>query len=230
LNGRRELEARVTLSGARTQPPAILIGIVGYSPVVDSYPLGPTMMATLEARLAGRDHLAVENMSWGPIHIVQRFQDEGAARPHRLVLVGAASVSSRPGRVRAFRWMGGSLTARAMQERMYEAVTGVVDIENTLIIGSHFGIWPEEVYSVEVDLAADTFGRMVIAESQAWATDDALAGHLGFSPDAVILELAETTIALALHGPQAGVSTEPKSSSQFAKVEPFIRNRIAVTP
>ncbi len=216
--------------GAGTQSPATLIGIVGYTPVVDAYPLGPKLMAALEAGLAGRDDVAVENMSWGPIHIVQRFQDEGAARPSRLVLVGAASVSSLPGRVRSFRWMGGSLPAEVMQERMYEAVTGVVDIENTLIIGTHFDVWPPEAYSVEVDLAADTFGRMVIADSQAWATDDELSGHLGFSPDGVILELAETTLALALHGPQSGVSVERKSADEFARIEPFIRNRIAVTP
>jgi len=216
------------LSDASTQSPAVLIGIVGYTPVVDAYPLGPKLMAALEARLAGRDDIAVENMSWGPIHVVQRFQDEGAARPRRLVLVGAASVSSSPGRVRAFRWMGGSLPAQAMQERMYEAVTGIVDIENTLIIGTHFGVWPDEAYCVEVDLAADTFGRMVIADSQGWAGDADLADHLGFSPEAAITELVETAAALALDGPRANVLVEPKSAEEFAKVEPFVRNRIAV--
>jgi len=217
------------VSGEGAQAPDVLIGIVGYTPVVDAYPLGPKLMAALDARLAGRGGIAVENMSWGPIHIVQRFQDEGAARPRRLVLVGAASVSSSPGRVRAFRWMGGSLPAEAMQERMYEAVTGIIDIENTLIIGAHFGVWPDEVFSVEVDLAADTFGRMVIADSQGWASHRALADHLGFSPEAAIAELADTAAALALHGPRASVSVEPKSAEEFAKVEPFIRNRIAVT-
>ncbi len=209
--------------------PSTLIGIVGFTPVVDSYPLGPKLMATLETRLAGSVDIVVENMSWGPIHIVQRFQDEGAARPHRFVLVGAAAVCSRPGRVRAFRWKGGSLPAAAMQERMYEAVTGIIDIENTLIIGTHFDIWPHDIYSVEVDVAAGTFGRMVIADSQGWASDWALADHLGFSPEAAIAELAETASMLALHGPKAEVSVEPKSAEEFAKVEPFIRNRIAVT-
>jgi len=98
-----------------------------------------------------------------------------------------------------------------------------------LIIGAHFGVWPDEAYSVEVDLAADTFGRMVIADSQGWADDRALADHLGFSPEAAIAELAETAAELALHGPRARVSAEPKSAEEFAKVEPFIRNRIAVT-
>lgn len=205
----------------------VLVGIVGYTPVLDAYPLGPKLMAALQARLAGQD-VAVENMSWGPIHVVQQFQDEGAVRPRRLVLVGAASVSVVPGRVRAFRWMGGSLPAQAMQERVYEAVTGIVDIENTLMIGTHFGIWPDEAYTVEVELAADTFGRMVIADSQGWASDPALADHLGFSPEAAITDMTEMAAALALDGPGASVSAQPKSAGELAKVEPFIRNRIAI--
>lgn len=205
----------------------VLVGIVGYTPVLDAYPLGPKLMTALQARLAGHD-AAVENMSWGPIHVVQQFQDEGAVRPRRLVLVGAASVCVVPGRVRAFRWMGGSLPAQAMQERVYEAVTGIVDIENTLMIGTHFGIWPDEAYTVEVELAADTFGRMVIADSQGWASDPALADHLGFSPEAAITDMTEMAAALALDGPGASVSAQPKSAGELAKVEPFIRNRIAI--
>jgi len=207
------------LSEARVQSPEVLIGIVGYSPVVDPYPLGPKLMAALESGIAGRDNIAVENMTWGPIHIVQRFQDEGAIRPRRIVLVGAASVSCVPGRVRSFRWMGGSPPAQAMQERVYEAVTGVVDIENTLVIGTHFDIWPDEAYSVEVDLPADTFGNMVIADSQGGGDDP------DFSPQAVIAELAETALALALAQPAA--AAQAKSVADCAKVEPFTRNRIA---
>jgi len=201
---------------------ATLIGIVGYSPVVDAYPLGPKLMAALKAEIAGRD-VAIENMTWSPIHIVQRFQDEGAVCPRRLVLMGAAAVAERPGRVRAFRWMGGALPAQTMQERVYEAVTGIVDIENTLVIGTHFGVWPDEVFAVEVEMQSDTFGRMVIADSQGVA----VAG-LGFSPATAIAELAATAAALALHGRDSGVEAPPKSAETLAKVQPFIHNRIAL--
>ncbi len=203
----------------------VLIGIVGYSPVVDAYPLGPKLMAALEARLADRPEIAVENMSWGPIHVVQRFQDEGAVRPRRVVLVGASALSIAPGRVQVFAWTGGSLPAADMQERIYEAVTGVVDIENMLVIGSHFEIWPDEVFSVEVDLPADTFGTMVIADSRDRAMDDGVA-EMPFSPRAVIAELVETTLAFALDRPEQ--SAQGKSAGDCADLKPFIRNRIAV--
>lgn len=213
------------MESAREQLPAALIGIVGYSPVIDAYPLGPKLLAALQYKIAGRDDVMVENMTWGPIHVVQRFQDEGAIRPRRVVLIGAAATSQVPGRVRGFRWTGGELPAAAMQERIYEAVTGVVDIENTLLIGSHFGIWPDEIFSVEVDLPADTFGNMVIADSATRNGESAVADH-GFSPQMVIGELAELAAAFALA--ESALTAEAKSAADCAKIMSFTRNRIAV--
>jgi len=212
----------MALSEDPTRSAEVLIGIVGFSPVIDAYPLGPKLMAALKARLENRPDVGVENMTWSPIHVVQRFQDEGAVCPRRIVLVGAAAVSAVPGLVRGFRWTGGSVPAAAMQERIYEAVTGVVDLENTLIIGSHFEVWPQDVFGVEVDLPADTFGNMVIADS----LRESKGSGPGFSPEAVIAELVDTTLAFALDAP--GRSAHSKSASECAGIRPFIRNRIAI--
>ncbi|MBA3667710.1 MAG: hypothetical protein H0W65_08305 [Sphingomonas sp.] len=202
----------------------VLIGIVGYSPVIDSYPLGPKLMNGLKARIENRHDIAVENMTWSPIHVVQRFQDEGAIRPRRVVLIGAAAVSVAPGQVRGFRWGGGTVPGAAMQERIYEAVTGVVDLENTLIIGSHFGVWPDEVFCVEVDLPADTFGNMVIADSLG---DQARVGSdSGFSPSAVIAAVVQMALAFALDAP--GQTAQTKSASECAGIRPFIRNWVTI--
>lgn len=214
----------MALSEEPTRDADVLIGIVGYSPVIDSYPLGPQLMDELNARLENQCDIAVENMTWSPIHVVQRFQDEGAIRPRRVVLIGAAAVSLAPGRVRGFRWAGGVVPGAAMQERIYEAVTGVVDLENTLIIGSHFDVWPDEVYCVEVDLPADTFGNMVIADSLGvQASDDS---GPGFSPTAVIAELVQVVLAFALDAPNQTAQT--KSANECAGIRPFIRNWVAI--
>ncbi len=212
------------LSEDPTRAADVLIGIVGYSPVIDAYPLGPRLMDALQARLENRPDIAVENMTWSPIHVVQRFQDEGAVLPRRVVLVGAAAVSVAPGRVRGFRWTGGAVPGAAMQERIYEAVTGVVDLENTLIIGSHFKVWPDDVFGVEVDLPADTFGSMVIADSLGEETGSDCGP--GFSPTAVIAELVEATLAFALDAP--GQTAQTKAASDCAVIRPFIRNRMAI--
>lgn len=201
-----------------------LVGIVGHTPVIDQWPLGPRLLARLEAMLADRTDIAVEPMSWGPIHTVQRFEEDGAERYDRLVLVGAAARSVRPGEVTVYRWEGGSLPDAVMQERIYEGITGIVDIENTLVIGHHFGIWPAECYTVEADLPADSFGRMVIAGSEGWGSEDELARHLGFSPHAVTEMLADRAAALARDGAAAGVPLAGKTADSFAPVGSFLHN------
>ena len=111
-----------------------------------------------------------------------------------------------------------------MQERIYEAVTGVVDLENTLIIGTHFDVWPDEVFCVEVDLPADTFGNMVIADSLGeQASDDS---DPGFSPSAVIAAVVQVAFAFALDA--AGQTAQTKSASECAGIRPFIRNWVAI--
>jgi hypothetical protein len=202
-----------------------LIGIVGYSPVLDVFPLSALLVDELRRKLPVDGSIAIEDMSWGPIHVVQRFQDPEAKRPQRLVLVGAASVSAEPGRVRAFRWRGGKLPPEAVQERIYEAVTGVVDIENTLVIGEHFGIWPDECFVVEADMPAETFGCMVMADSEKRAQDPMLARQLGFSPVRMRRHIAAAAAALAMKGAKARVPLEEKFASALPANAKFMRNR-----
>jgi hypothetical protein len=204
-----------------------IVGIVGLTPVVEAYPLGPRLEAELAAELAPWPQIAVENMSWSPLHIVQRFEDANTtptAPIARVVLVGAASASTSPGTVAAFRWGGGRTPDAVLQERIYEAVTGIVDIENTLLIGDHFGVWPAECFTVEADLPADAFGRIVIADSQGWSDEPSLAHHLGFSPRAVRRALVETAVALARDGAASHVPLSDKTAAGCASVTSFLRN------
>lgn len=203
-----------------------LIGIVGYSPVLDAYPLGPRLMKGLERRLGVDGAIAIENMTWGPIHIVQHFQDETGPRPRRLVLVGSAPYSTRPGEVTTYRWAGGRLDENKLQERVYEAVTGIVDIDNTLMIGEHFGIWPAQVFAVEVDLPMNCFGDMVIADSDGRQSDIELSKVLGFSPAAAIGRLIDACEALATGSAEtAGLRT--KEAAPLARGQLFARHRAA---
>jgi hypothetical protein len=221
-------KARFDDTGAALRA-ARLIGIVGYTPVLDAFPLSALLVDELRSLLPADDSIAIENMSWGPIHIVQRFQDPAAVRPQRLILVGAASMSSEPGRVRAYRWRGGKLAPDAVQERIYEAVTGIVDIENTLVIGEHFGIWPQQCFVVEADMPGDTFSRLVVADSEHRADEAQLTCELGFSPAGVRRILAATTAALALDGCAARILLEDKTSSPLPPGGKFMRNRFTLT-
>ncbi|MDU8944323.1 hypothetical protein [Ovoidimarina sediminis] len=205
-----------------------IIGIVGYSAILDPYPLGPPLMTGLTEAVADRPDVRVENFTWSPVHVVQRFETGEMARPSRIVLIGSAAVSTEPGLVRAFRWTGGERDPLEVQERIYEAVTGIVDLENTLMIGAQFGVWPEETFTVEADLPSDTFGRMVMADNDGVSDDAGFEERIGFSPARQRQDLVRTAAALARHGRTAEISWLDKSADRLARVRPFTETHFAV--
>lgn len=206
-----------------------IVGIVGYSAILDPFPLGPPLMEGLKAAVADLPEVQVENFTWSPVHVVQRFETGEMARPSRVVLIGGAAVSTAPGVARAFRWTGGERDPLEVQERIYEAVTGIVDLENTLMIGAQFGVWPDETFSVEADLPSDTFGRMVMAENDGATTDAQFAEQIGFSPARLRQDLIRTAAALARYGHAADVEWLDKSADKLARVRPFAETHFAVT-
>jgi hypothetical protein len=207
----------------------VLIGVVGFSPLVDTFPLGPRLMQHLQAGPWPGVAATVENMTWSPIHIVQRFED-GSLKADRLVLVGAADVCRDPGRISCHHWQGGSLPPDVLQERVYEAVTGIVSLDNTLMIGEHFGVWPDEVLTVELDMTPQTFGEIVMAEAEGAADRAALLTRLGFDPLGATEQLAHLAIACATSGRAAAVDLLPKSAGTLAPHPSFSHTAFAGSP
>jgi hypothetical protein len=206
----------------------VIVGIVGYSAVVDSYPLGPKLMEELEVAFAEYPEVVVENFTWSPVHIVQRFQDGGLERPDRIILVGLAAETRSPGTIATHRWLGGHQDEAKVQERVYEAVTGIVDLENTLMIGSYFSVWPDECMTVEADVAPDTFGRLVMAENENRATEEKLTVELGFSPTKMRAGLVSATVALALKGEVAqNLNLKDKTADMLLPVRSFTETHVA---
>ena len=111
-----------------------LIGIVGHSPILDRYPLGPLLMRDLQSRDWGTMIVDIENMTWSPIHVTQRLQDQQNSYD-RTVLIGSSAGCLKPGNVVTYRWLGGEMSTLKLQERVYEGVTGVVSLDNTLPVG-----------------------------------------------------------------------------------------------
>ncbi len=208
--------------------PTVMVGIVGYSAVVESYPLGPKLLEELQDIFGDDPNVLLENFTWSPVHIVQRLQGGEMTRPDRIVLVGLAAGSSKPGTVAVHRWIGGTQPEVKVQERIYEAVTGIVDLENTLMIGSYFKVWPEECLTVEADLAPDTFGRLVMAENKNKDSEEELTNDLGYSPIAVRAELVEAVRQLVLEGTKAtGVRIIEKNADMLLPVRSFSETHAA---
>ena len=159
----------------------VLLGIIGHSPILDNYPLGPQLMKKLEERDWDEVNVKIENMTWSPIHVVQRLQDEKIKFEHA-VLIGVSSKCDFPGKVSSYKWKGGKLPEVKIQERIYEGVTGVVSLENTLIIGDYFKVWPDKTFTVEVEMYPDTFGELVMSDNLKSSNKKELKKIIGFDP------------------------------------------------
>jgi hydrogenase maturation protease len=139
------------VSRART-----LVGGVGYSCLRDGS-LGPLAAAEL-ARDAWPEHVLVEDLSYGPVAVMQRLEEE-APPFERLVLVAAVRRGRAPGAVSVYRWDGGLPPAEEIQARVAEAVTGVVSLDNLLAVAGFFGALPSAVWIVEVEPDDEGWGE-----------------------------------------------------------------------
>ena len=132
-----------------------LIAGVGYSNLRDQS-VGPIVAAQLRAE-EWPAHVEVDDLSYGPVAVVHRLAE--AAPPYgRLVLVGAVDRGRRGAEIHCYRWDGVLPSAEEIQARVEEAVTGVIDLDNLLVVTCHFGTLPPEVFVVEVQPVASEFG------------------------------------------------------------------------
>lgn len=129
------------------------------------------------------DGIDVDELNWGPVAVVQQFQV--LPRPYqRVILLGAINRAGRAiGDIDVFQWCGGLPEEQQIQACMGDAATGVISVENLLIIGEYFKIWPREVFLIDVEPGAEVAGERLTAEVQA-----------------KVPEILETVQQLALYG------------------------------
>lgn len=135
-----------------------LIGGIGYADLRD-HSVGP-LLAERFGRDDWPDGTVVEDLSFNPVAVTQRLQ---AADPpfRRLVLVGAVRRGRRPGSVTAYRWDAALPGAEEVQARVAEAVTGVISLDNLLIVAAALGGLPEETIVVEVEPRIEAMGSVL---------------------------------------------------------------------
>jgi len=132
----------------------VLVGGVGYRFLRDGA-VGPYMADHLAA--GASNGVEVEDLGYHPIGFTQNLQDRPAY--DRIVLVGAIKRGREPGTVTAYRWDHALPSNKAIQERVSEAVTGVISLDNLLIVTEAFGAFPEDVRVVEVEPADEGWGE-----------------------------------------------------------------------
>jgi hypothetical protein len=179
----------------------VLVGTLGYHNLRD-YSLGPKLLPELQA-LDWPSGVKVDELNWGPIAIVQDF--EAKPVPYDRVVILAATQRVRPvGTITLFRWGGTLPPADEIQDRISEAVTGVISLDNLLIIGEYFGIWPDEVLIIDVEPglqeAGDTFTSAVetVLPSIVGMVQRAATVAIDTLPPLQILKGADIRIAAAI--------------------------------
>ena len=157
------------IPAARTPQRAfrVLIGGVGYRNLRDH-----SVGVAVTDRLVTRDwrapaaeqplhEVVVEDLSYSPIAVVWRLEDEPATcRFQRTVLVSGVSRGGArmPGTITAYRWDRVLPPPEEVQRAVCDAVTGVIFLDNTLVVARHFGALPDDVIVVEVEPLAHEFG------------------------------------------------------------------------
>jgi hydrogenase maturation protease len=136
----------------------VLVAGVGYRNLRD-HSIGLAVVDRLQAR-PGAGDVVVEDLSYNPIAVVQRLEDEPAdQRFARAVVVAGVERGRPPGTVTAYRWDGVLPGDEDVQRAVTEAVTGIIALDNTLIVTQHFAALPAEVVVVEVEPAVLEFGE-----------------------------------------------------------------------
>jgi len=136
----------------------VIVGGVAYPDLCD-YSIG----LEVQERLSGRDapaNVVVEDLSYNPIAVIQRLDDEPPDdRFGRAVFVSAVKHGDRPaGTVSCFVWDGVLPSDEEVQRAITEAVTGIIRLDNTLVIAKYFRALPDQVVVVEVEPETHEFG------------------------------------------------------------------------
>ena len=137
----------------------VIVAGIGYRNLRD-HSAGVEVTDRLEAAPRWAEDVVIEDLSYNPIAVVQRLDDEPPERRfRRAVVVGAVERAGRPpGTVTAYRWDGALPADAEIHRAVTEAVTGVIALDNTLVVTRHFGALPEEVVVVEIEPAVHEFG------------------------------------------------------------------------
>lgn len=143
---------------ARGSSRRVLVAGVGYTNLRD-FSAGPALAERLRAQPwpAG---VQVEDLSAGAIHVLHWLQQQdppfGAA-----IFLAAVRRDRQPGSVSEYRWVAPRLAAEEVQERVAEAVTGVISLDSLLVVLGYFGALPEEVRVIEVEPRDHDWGPLL---------------------------------------------------------------------
>lgn len=131
----------------------VLIAGVGYTYLRD-WSVGPVLAAELQKR-PWPEGVEIDDWSFGPLDAAQWVRD--ADPPYqRAVFFGAIDRGRRPGTVVRHLWQPSELPPPSVvQERIGEAISGVISLDNLVFVCAALGALPPEVVLLEVEPAGE---------------------------------------------------------------------------
>lgn len=94
--------------------------------------------------------VTLENLSFGAIAVLQWFED-APGKFDRVVFITAAERNRAPGTLETCRWQFPPLEADKVQSAVAESVTGIISIDNLLLILQQFNALPAAVEIIELE-------------------------------------------------------------------------------
>lgn len=140
----------------------VLIAGVGH-PNLRDLSFGQVLLAYLKEQ-EWSENVDLENLSFGAIAVLQWFQDY-PAKYEKVVFVSAVEREGRtPGTLDVYKWDFPPTDAEKIQECVAESVTGIISLDNLLMILHHFDALPPEVEVVEIEPVETNIGFECSAE------------------------------------------------------------------
>lgn len=136
-----------------------LIGGVGYSNLADlSFGV---IFIERTIGLEWPEGVVIEDLSYGPVFIMHSLDEREPFE--RVILVGAVRRDTTAGEVRVYRWNHVLPDIDEVKARVVEAATGVISLENLLVVTTYFKKLPADVFVIEVEPESDECSEQLTA-------------------------------------------------------------------
>jgi hypothetical protein len=140
----------------------IFVGTVGYA-ILSNHSIGPILLPHLK-KMDWPNGVSVDELNWGPIAVVQQFEALEIAYDRVVLLVAIERSHRKIGEINIFQWKGELPDEKQIQACIGDAATGVISVENLLVIGEYFKTWPKEVFLVDVEPGPEVAGENLTTE------------------------------------------------------------------
>lgn len=134
----------------------ILVAGVGYQHLSD-LSFGSVIVERMQA-MEWPEEVQIEDFGWGPISILHWFEESPGRKFDRAIFAGAIERGREPGNLYTYAWLADKPDPEVVQERISEALTGVISLENLLIIAHHFEALPPDTTVIELEPVEQEWG------------------------------------------------------------------------